>query len=88
MFTTAIDALRELGVKRCIVHEKVHFKRDRVEQTIRAKIEAAVSRAVAGDAEAIDDLVCLFFEGERTGLGLLFGRLGFIHTDNLLIRIL
>ncbi len=29
MFTTAIDALRDLGVKRCIVHEKVHFEAER-----------------------------------------------------------
>ena len=29
MFTTAIDALRELGVKRCILHAKVHFEAER-----------------------------------------------------------
>lgn len=29
MFTTAIDALREMGVKRCIVHSKVHFEAER-----------------------------------------------------------
>ena len=51
-FTTAIDALRDLGVKRCIVHSKVHF------------------------------------EPERGGLVQFFARLGFVHTDNLYIRIL
>lgn len=29
MFTTALDALRELGVKRCICHTKVHFEAER-----------------------------------------------------------
>lgn len=29
MFTTSIDALRELGVKRCICHSKVHFEAER-----------------------------------------------------------
>jgi L-amino acid N-acyltransferase YncA len=29
MFTTAIDALRELGVKRVICHSKVHFETER-----------------------------------------------------------
>ncbi len=29
MFTTAIDALRALGVKRCICHSKVHFQAER-----------------------------------------------------------
>jgi len=52
MFTTAIDALRELGVKRCICHTKTHF------------------------------------EAERGGLARFFERLGFVHTDNLYIRIL
>lgn len=52
MFTSSLEALRELGVKRCIVHEKAHF------------------------------------EMERGGLGRFFARLGFLHTDNLWIRIL
>lgn len=29
MFTTALDALRELGVKRVMLHSKVHFERER-----------------------------------------------------------
>jgi GNAT superfamily N-acetyltransferase len=29
MFSTAIDALRELGVKRVILHSKVHFEKER-----------------------------------------------------------
>jgi L-amino acid N-acyltransferase YncA len=29
MFTTSIDALRELGVKRCMMHSKVHFQTER-----------------------------------------------------------
>lgn len=88
MFTSVFDALRELSVRRCIVHEKVHYQRDRVEQKARGLIEALVHRAIAGDAEAIDDLVELFFAGNRTGLGIFFRRLGFVHTDNLLIKIL
>lgn len=52
LFLTALDALRELGVKRVILHEKTHF------------------------------------EQERGGLGKLFTRLGFRHTDNLWVRML
>ena len=29
MFASAIDALRELGVKRCMMHSKVHFEAER-----------------------------------------------------------
>lgn len=46
MFTTCFDALRDLGVKRVMVHSKVHF------------------------------------EADRGGLGVLFRRMGFEHTDN------
>src|SRR5713226_1651519 len=52
MFVTALDALRELGVKRVIVHTKVHF------------------------------------EAERGGLSKFFERLGFLHTDQLWIKVL
>jgi hypothetical protein len=52
MFKGALDALKELGVKRVILHEKTHFQQ------------------------------------ERGGLGKLFGRLGFSHTDNLWICML
>lgn len=50
MFTTALAALRELGVKRVMLNTKVHF------------------------------------EAERGGLGKLFSRLGFVHTDEVWSR--
>lgn len=83
MFETSLAALRELGVHRALLHEKVHFERPRMEAKVRGRIEALVERAAGGDTVAIDDLVCYFFEGERSGLAALFRRLGAIHTDNI-----
>ena len=88
MFTESLAALKALGVKRVMTHRKLHFERERMTAARRAEIERIVKRAVKGDAMAIDDLVELFFRGHRTGLGKFFERMGFLPTDEILVKIL